>query len=105
MFTLACGSIPTAITQTINEVYKIMLIVIPVLVVIFALIDLGKAVIAGKQDEIKSATGMLIKRILICAIVFLVATLVSFVLGIVKTGNTADAISCLNDLFSTRKNS
>ena len=36
---------------------------IPIIIVLMAMIDLGKAVIASKEDEIKAAQKLLIKRV------------------------------------------
>lgn len=56
---------------------------IPMALILFGLIDLGKAVIAGKEDEMKKAQGTLIKRCIYAVAVFLVVTIVSFVMGMV----------------------
>lgn len=56
---------------------------IPIGLIIFGMLDLGKAVIAGKEDEMKKAQSTLIKRIIYAVAVFLVVTLVIFVMGLV----------------------
>ena len=56
---------------------------IPILLIIFGMIDLGKAVIASKEDEMKKAQGTLIKRVIYAVAVFLVVTIVSVVMGMV----------------------
>ena len=56
---------------------------IPILLIIFGMIDLGKAVIASKEDEMKKAQGTLIKRAIYAVAVFLVVTIVSLVMGMV----------------------
>ena len=38
-------------------------IVIPILLIIFGMLDLGKAVVASKEDEIKKGQQMFVKRI------------------------------------------
>ena len=57
---------------------------IPIALVLFGMIDLGKAVIAGKEDEMKKAQGTLIKRFLYAIIIFFVITLVSFAMNLVS---------------------
>ena len=64
-------------------IVKAIWIGVPILLVIYGMLDLGKAVIAGKEDEMKKATGTLIKRVLYAIAVFLVVTIVSFVMGLV----------------------
>ena len=56
---------------------------IPILLIIFGMIDLGKAVIASKEDEMKKAQQTLIKRAIYAVAVFLVVTIVSLVMGMV----------------------
>ena len=56
---------------------------IPILLIIFGMMDLGKAVMAGKEDEMKKAQGTLIKRFIYAVAVFLVVILVQLVMGIV----------------------
>ena len=48
--------------QTVGIVLMVFKIVIPILLIIFGMIDLGKAVIASKDDEIKKATKSLLFR-------------------------------------------
>lgn len=58
-------------------------IIIPILLIIWGTIDLGKAVVASKEDDIKKAQGMLIKRIIAAVIVFLLVLLTMFITGLV----------------------
>ena len=60
---------------------------IPIALIIFGMIDLGKAVIAGKEDEMKKAQGTLIRRFIYAVLIFFIVTLVGFVMSIV--GETA----------------
>lgn len=80
-------ALPTAISTIIN----IMKVVIPIMIVIFGLIDLGKAVMSQKEDDIKKNQGLLIKRIIIAALVFFVVSIVKFVVSLV--GGTDDNIN------------
>lgn len=56
---------------------------VPILLIVFGMLDLGKAVMAGKEDEMKKAQGILIKRVIYAVAVFLVVTLVVFIMNIV----------------------
>lgn len=60
---------------------------IPIGLIIFGMLDLGKAVVAGKEDEMKKAQNTLIKRVIYAVAVFLVVTLVSFVMGLVGSND------------------
>ena len=51
---------------------------VPILLIILGSIDLAKAVISSKDDEMKKAQGLLIKRIIYALAVFFVVTLVYY---------------------------
>ena len=70
-----------AIIGILKKVLTILQIAIPIGLLIFGTIDLGKAVIAGDEKEIKGATGILIKRIVAAVAVFLLILIVSVVTG------------------------
>ena len=62
--------------------------VIIVALIVLLILDLGKAVMAGKEDEIKSAQKLAIKRIVYAVIVFLVPWLVNVAFSLLT--NTGD---------------
>lgn len=64
-----------------KKVLTILQIAIPIGLLIFGTLDLGKAVMAGDEKEIKSATGVLIKRVIAAVAVFLLILIVSVVTG------------------------
>jgi len=77
-----CEGLEPVITLLQNFV-RLLQFLIPIGLILFGLIDLGKAVIAGKEDEMKKAQGTLIKRFIYAIAVFLVVTLVYVVMGMV----------------------
>lgn len=93
----------TGLDPVINIVKSVINLIkfgVPILLILFGMIDLGKAVMAGKEDEMKKAQGTLIKRFIYAVAVFLVVTLVTFVMDIVsnsgaKTG-TQSWLECWN---------
>lgn len=70
-----------AIVGIAKKVLFVLQIAIPIALLIFGTIDLGKAVIAGDEKEIKTATSILIKRVIAAVAVFLLVLLVSTVTG------------------------
>ncbi len=58
-------------------------IIIPLLIIILGMIDLGKAVVAQKDDEIKKATSSIIKRVVIGIVIFFIPTIVYLFFGLV----------------------
>ena len=71
------------VVTLLKNVVKLIQWGIPLVLIVFGLLDLGKAVIAGKEDEMKKAQGTLIKRFIYAVAAFLIVTLVTFAMGLV----------------------
>ena len=69
---------------------------IPVLLIVFGMLDLGKAVMAQKEDEIKKSQQMFFKRLLSAALVFFVFVIVELVFNIVARDEKAGIWNCVN---------
>lgn len=86
------------IWQIAGYVLLVFKIVIPLLLIIFGMIDLGKAVIASKEDEIKKATGSLARRAIATVVIFLLPTIIGFLMGIItnftNSGAESDFATC-----------
>ena len=92
------------IWQIIGWVLWVFKIVIPIVIIVFGMIDLGKAVMGSKEDEIKKAQSTFIKRLMAAALVFFVITIVQFLVGILdnageRDGQTTGAVTCLKEIF------
>lgn len=81
------------IWNIVGFVVKAIWIGVPILLIIFGMIDLGKAVIASKEDEIKKATKAFGKRFLYAVGVFAVVWIVQIVLSTVSSVAGSDAIN------------
>lgn len=79
------------IWQIVGYVLLVFKIAVPLLLIIFGMIDLGKAVIASKEDEIKKATGSLVRRAIAAVVIFLLPTVISFIMGLVSDFDTSGA--------------
>ena len=100
---VTCGGISNLVmdpmipklTSTIIDLIKIG---VPLLLIVFGMLDLGKAVIAQKEDEIKKGQQMFIKRLITAVIVFLVIFIVELVIGLVSTDDgVTDCIDCFTN--------
>ena len=74
------------IWQIIGKLINVVKIVIPIIIVLLAMFDLGKAVMAGEEKEIQAAQKMLIKRLVYGVIIFFVVTIVQVVFNLVGKG-------------------
>ena len=87
-----CDDLAPIIKFVKNGIFPIIQIGIPIVLVVLGTLDLGKAVIASKEDEIKNAQKMLIKRCIYAVMVFFVVTLVSLVFSLFATSGTSEDI-------------
>ncbi len=72
------GSRLQAIWNIVNVIVNVIMVGVPILLIIFGMVDLGKAVIASKEDEVKKSTKLLGKRFLYAIGVFAVVWFVRF---------------------------
>lgn len=79
------------IWTVVGTVINIIKIVIPIIIVILAMLDLGKAVMAGEEKQIKEAQGMLVKRLIYGVVIFFVVTIVQVVFNLIGA-NTSNSM-------------
>lgn len=91
-----CNSTMWPIVSIVRNVVNLIKFGIPVILIIFGMLDLGKAVMAGKEDEMKKAQSTLIKRVIYAVLVFLVITIVQFVMSIVSDAGVGEGASDTN---------
>lgn len=99
----ACGGL-LPIVKVIVAVIKLIMIIIPVALIIYGTIDLGKAVIASDEKEVKAAQSRLIKRIIYAALIFFVPMLIGVVMNLVSAGGEGDTTSWENCWRSANNN-
>ena len=83
------------IANTVHTVILVIQIVTPIILVVLGMIDLIKAVIASKEDEIKKAQMTFVKRLIAAAIVFFVFIIVKLVISFVADDKD-NLINCVN---------
>lgn len=87
------GSLLPLVRVVKRGLFPIVQIGIPILLIIYGTIDLGKAVIASDEKEIKAAQGRLIKRFIYAAAVFFVVLLVTLLMNIVTVGGQDNTVA------------
>lgn len=99
-----CGGLAPIVRIIKNGVFPIVQIGIPILLIIFGTIDLGKAVISSDDKEVKQAQSRLIKRCIYAVAIFFITTLVSIIMSLVGRGadqseaNTQNWADCWNSI-------
>ncbi len=91
----ACGGL-LPIVKVIVSIMKVVTIIIPIALIVYGTIDLGKAVIASDEKEVKAAQSRLIKRFIYAALIFFVPMLVGVIMNIVSVGGEGDTASWEN---------
>lgn len=76
------GPIEGAFT-TIGWVFFFAKILIPIVLIVFASIDLGKAVISSKDDAIQKSIKTLVVRVIAGIIIFFIPTILNFVVELI----------------------
>lgn len=89
----------------VSTVILIIQIAIPVILIIFGMIDLGKAVMSQKDDEIKKGQQTFFKRLLAAAIVFFIIAVVKLVVGVIAGAGGDSSISCIDCFTKANDNS
>lgn len=68
--------------ELIDELLTYPKIIVPVLVIVLGMLDLGKAVIASKEDEMRKAQATFIKRVILGVVIFFVPVIVNVLMDI-----------------------
>lgn len=71
---------PDSIRYMVNTILQYVRIIVPILIILLGTIDFAKAVLAGKEDNMKKAQTDFIKRVMIGVAVFFVPLLVDVVM-------------------------
>ncbi len=105
----ACQGLEPLVRILKNGVLKYVCIIIPIALMFFGILDLGKAVIASDEKEVKGAQGRLIKRVIYAIVIFLVPSIVTLVMNLVAIGadpsetDTTSWASCWNSVYIANK--
>lgn len=68
--------------KIVNIAMTIIKIIVPITIIIMGMVDLGKVVMSGKDDEIKKSTSLLARRLIAGIIIFLLPTLLDFIFNL-----------------------
>ena len=95
-----CKGIGPIVRLLKNGIMPIFQIGIPILLIVFGSIDLGKAVMANDDKEIKGATGKLIKRAIAAVVVFFIPFIVNLVMGLISKAELEEGVATDNASWS-----
>ncbi len=75
------------IWQIIGWVLWVFKIAVPIIIIAFGMIDLGKAVVASKDEEIKKSVKSLVMRCIAGIVIFFIPTIVGAIFSLVNEFN------------------
>lgn len=80
---VSCDALMPFIRLIRDGIIPLIQIGIPIILILLGMFDLGKAVMASKEDEIKLAQKLLIKRCIYAVAIFFVVFIVQLVFGLI----------------------
>ena len=95
---VACGNltdIPSKLPQLSSEIYTLIEVAVPVLLVIMGTIDLFKGITADKEDEMVKARKVFVKRLITGALVFFIMAITKFLVSVVDSSNSTKIMDCV----------
>lgn len=94
------------IIRLLHALLNIVQFAIPIVLILLGTIDLGKAVIASKDDEMKKAQTTLIKRVVYAVVIFLLVLIIKLVMNLVADNtqeNSNSWVQCWTDNLAGEK--
>ncbi len=97
-----CGfNIPGKLAYVVSLIITVIQYGVPLLLIIFGMLDLGKSVIASKEDEIKKGYQTFIKRLIAAIVVFFVIAVVKLIVGLAADDDDKTGIvNCIDEVVS-----
>lgn len=82
---MQCGDsvVPYVAAKIVRTIILILQIATPIIIIIFGMLDVLKAVMAQKEEDIKKGQQTFIKRLIVGASVFLVFFIVEITIGLI----------------------
>lgn len=98
--------IPDYILNSISYLIDFIKIGIPLLLIIFGMIDLAKGVVAKKEEDMKKCQQLFVKKIIAGAMVFFVISITIFLLKMLDSAETNgrrtndyEALKCIQEII------
>ena len=91
-----CSKLDLELVTFVSNIITIIKILVPVILVVFGMLDLGKGVIAGKEDEIKKGQRNFIKRLIAGVIVFFIVSITQLTMAVIDRESDGEIWNCAN---------
>jgi uncharacterized membrane protein HdeD (DUF308 family) len=80
----------------VGTAYTLIKVFVPILLILFGALDIGKAVMAQKEDDIKKGWQTFLKRLIQAAILFFIFTIVQIVISVIASGDSATVTGAMD---------
>ena len=95
-----CSKMDYELTNFIHNIIILIKIAVPIILILFGMIDMGKGVVAGKEDEIKKGQNTFIKRLIAGVVVFFMVSITQLVITIIDKESNGEFWKCANDIMN-----
>lgn len=97
--------IPNQLFNTVALIIRIIQIAVPILLVIFGMIDFAKSVVAKSEDDVKKYRKNFTSRLISAVVVFLIVWIVQFAVSLISTveDQTNEQGQTISDIWSCSK--
>lgn len=102
------GGIPAGIGNVVHLIVVAIQVVVPILLIIWGMIDFAKAIVGQDEEKIKAGQKTFIKRLIAAVVVFLIVTIVQLAINLAASiggqGNDAQsAWECASELINGKE--
>ena len=95
-----CSKMEPELVTFIHNIILLIKIAVPIIIVIFGMLDFAKGVMASKEDEIKKGQHTFIQRLIAGVIVFFMISISQLVISIVDKDSDGDIWRCANAIMN-----
>lgn len=88
--------------KIIGYMILIVKILVPILLIAFAIIDLFKVVLSGKSEDITKSASTILKRVVAGFVVYLIPTALNYVFNTLISNDESNFQACTVCLFDTK---
>lgn len=98
--------VPSAVFNLVHWIIVIIQVVVPILLIIWGMLDFAKGLVKSDEKEIKAGQKTFISRLIIAIMVFLIVTITRLVISLVgeldvnETGTTTESVwTCVDKMI------
>ena len=97
--------IPNQLFNLVATIIRLIKIAVPVLLIIFGMIDFAKSVVAKNEDDVKKFRKQFISRVVSAIIVFVIVFVVQFAVNLISSveDTTNEDGQTISDIWSCSK--